>query len=513
MILIVSAGCGIDYAGAAKLRTKLQGATDMTVLAISKSAPAMSDEEVRTLATKMLQTQLNDAGAKVETVALTEGRQRIDLTTSADYKTAFLGIIGFAHVPVQVSSASFTSSMSHEIALVIDNSGSMNASAGGASKMQSAKEAAGKLIDAMMSTQAAASNTKISVIPFTLSVKVGSEYASASWMDRTGASSAHWNTLNLDKSTALSTSPVTSRFDLFSQLNTSWAGCVETRPGVLATTDTAASSGSPDTFFVPMFAPDEPGLAGATLYYPNSPGSWSTEWVYNNSYIDDDENTKCTTKYGASNYVRKEKMLCKYKTPPYYVTSYGRGPNYGCTAKPLLRLTSNKTSLHSAISGMTAEGPTNLLEGFTWGWRTLSPNTPFAEGKAYSVVENRKIIILLTDGMNAWGSENNHNKSQYSSFGFYTDNRIASGVMTATDARMQMDARTLEACTNAKAQGVRVYTVGFSVSSDPIDSDGLNLLRACASSSSMAYVANDSSAIIAVFEEIARNVSSLRIAR
>jgi hypothetical protein len=56
-----------------------------------------------------------------------------------------------------------------------------------------------------------------------------------------------------------------------------------------------------------------------------------------------------------------------------------------------------------------------------------------------------------------------------------------------------MDAKTLQACTNAKAMpnNVTIYTVGLSVSSDPIDAAGLDLLKKCASSPTMAYVAND----------------------
>jgi len=63
----------------------------------------------------------------------------------------------------------------------------------------------------------------------------------------------------------------------------------------------------------------------------------------------------------------------------------------------------------------------------------------------------------------------------------------------------------------AKAQGVAVYTVGFSVASDPIDAGGLDLLKKCATSSDMAYVANDSTQFLAAFDEIARKIGALRL--
>src|SRR5829696_8301210 len=127
--------------------------------------------------------------------------------------------------------------------------------AGGASKMQSAKDAANKLIDTMMGAQQAASKTKFSIVPFTLAVNVDSTYANASWMDTTGQSSIPWQ--NLDK--ANSDWKPASRFAPFLELGIGWAGCVETRPGSWATSDDSLAIATPDSLFVPMFAPDEPG--------------------------------------------------------------------------------------------------------------------------------------------------------------------------------------------------------------------------------------------------------------
>jgi hypothetical protein len=402
-----------------------------------------------------------------------------------------------------------TADNNYEIALVIDNSGSMASSAGGTSKMQSAKDAANKLIDAMLASQQAASKTKFSIVPFTLAVNVGSQYAGASWMDTTGLSSIHWQNLNK----AASDWKPASRLAIFAELGTTWAGCVETRPGVWALTDGSPATATPDSLFVPMFAPDEPGGAGDTSYDPGS-----GTWYYANSYLDDNPKKECKdVKSSAGEYVEAQTKLCKYQNQSSLTTSGGRGPNYNCNAKPLLRLTNDTTALHAAVNGMAANGNTNLLEGFMWGWRTISPNAPFADGKPYKTVDNEKIVILLTDGMNAWSAASNHNKSVYSSFGYYTGGRLTdagkANPANASEARAQMDAKTLTACTNAKAQGVTVYTVGFSVGSDPIDAAGLDLLKKCASSPQMAYVANDSSTIITVFEEIAKSIGGLRLSQ
>jgi hypothetical protein len=347
-------------------------------------------------------------------------------------------------------------------------------------------------------------------VPFTLAVNVGSAYANASWMDTTGQSSIHWQNLNK----ANSDWKPASRFALFSELGVGWAGCVETRPGSWATSDDSPATATPDSLFVPMFAPDEPGDAGNTSYQPDG----STWWSYANSYLNDSPKKECKDiTSNANEYVEAETKLCKYQNQSSLTTSGGRGPNYNCNAKPLLRLTADTTALHGAVNVMAANGNTNLLEGFMWGWRTVSPNAPFTDAKPYKTVDNEKIIIFLTDGMNVWSNAPNHNKSVYSSFGYYTGGRLTdpggANPTTATAARAQMDVKTLSACGNAKAQGVTVYTVGFSVSSDPIDAAGLDLLKKCASSPQMAYVANDSSTIVTVFEEIAKSIGSLRLSQ
>jgi hypothetical protein len=162
---------------------------------------------------------------------------------------------------------------------------------------------------------------------------------------------------------------------------------------------------------------------------------------------------------------------------------------------------------------MTDNGNTNLLEGLVWGWRTLSPNEPFADGRAYTTSGNRKIIVLLTCGMNAWAEAENHNLSVYSAFGYYGKNRLGTGAVDEATARALMDAKTKEACTNAKAAGVSVYTVGFSVSTEPIDAAGLTLLKDCATAPTMAYVANNSSQIVTVFQKIADDLGNLRLTR
>lgn len=509
--LLAFATAAIEYGRMTMERTRIQVSADAVSLALAPRAFGKGEAEILAEANKMLNSLYpNDRFKAVKTptdpVVSADGAE-ITLQVEGPFTPVFK-FLHFPTAPLARTAKAVIDKTQHEIALVIDNSGSMSSSAGGDSKMRSAQRAAIKLIDAMMTSGLSASRTKFSVVPFTLGVKIGSQYRNESWMDRYGASPVHYEP-NFETPPAGSGGRAT-RFDLLDAFGGGWAGCVETRPGAWATNDAAPTTGVPASLFVPMAAPDEPGDSGKSE-------DESRGWTYSNSYLDDNPSPQCNRdRTGSADFVRAQKKLCKYDTDRSLDTSEGRGPNYNCKGQALSRLTSNTTSLRNSINAMTADGNTNLLEGFTWGWRTLSPNLPFADGRAYDAKDNRKIIVLLTDGMNVWNAATNHNRSIYSPMGFYANARLGTPAPTnATEARAQMDAKTLEACNNAKASpnNVIIYTVGFSVSSDPIDSKGLALLKNCASAPEMAYVANDSEAIVNVFISISRSINGLRLAR
>ena len=205
-----------------------------------------------------------------------------------------------------------------------------------------------------------------------------------------------------------------------------------------------------------------------------------------------------------------------------------QGPNYACEPTPMLRLTSSKTTVQSKINSLTPAGNTNILEGLMWGWRSLSPNAPFSDGKSYSwngsnpTKPNKKIIVLMTDGFNTWSTASNPSGSEYSAFGYFSDNRIATNIVDSSTARTAMDAAVATACGNAKAvmdgnnnPVITIYVVAFSIPADPIDAEGLQLLQNCASKDSAGnpyfYQAADSTALIDAFGLIAKSINNLRL--
>jgi Flp pilus assembly protein TadG len=403
-----------------------------------------------------------------------------------------------------------------EVALVLDNTGSMNDRLGsGGSKISALKTASKSLVTTLAAAAARSSDAnavKISVVPFSMTVNVGSTYQNASWI--TGTQPASYG------GDIFATSQ--NRFTLLSNLGLSWGGCVESRPDPYDTQDTGSTSGTGATMFVPFFAPDEPDdnvvpidswnnyLDGRTNYYGDIQNNWLTDTGATNS-TDWFTRQNVVAKYAASN---KSSVISDAKTGTDY------GPNAGCNIASLLRLTNlattaGVTTVNGKLDQMVANGNTNIAMGLMWGWHTLSPNTPFADGAAYSTPKTQKIIVLLTDGDNTNDVYSNPNASIYTGYGYIWQGRLKNSSNVAlttsssgTDRQVAIDSRESKTCTNAKNAGIIIYTIGVGVSTSAKTG-----LQACASSPDKYYDVTASAQLITVFNTIAGSIQNLRISK
>jgi hypothetical protein len=350
---------------------------------------------------------------------------------------------------------------------------------------------------------------KIGVVPFAASVNVGPEQRTSPWIDSTGVSPIHFENFDDD----------VSRFDLYDNIrNDDWEGCVETRPYPLDVLDTAPTPDVPESYFVPMFAPDEPdGQTNTLNNYLNDQldeprgngddngrgrhrgrgrssqgqGAGSGEWDWDTAQMNVDKYFPgVTSKNG-------------------YTMNSHMGPGMMCETTPITPLTNVRADVDRALVKMRAFGMTNIQEGLMWGWRALSPEQPFMQGEPRDNEVNRKIIVLMSDGANTHYGINSPNKSMYSAYGYASNGRLGPPTSSTYTLVARMNERTREACENAKADDVLIYTIAF----DLHNSTTRNLLRDCASSSAMAFTPDDGEELIAAFETIAAELSNLRIAR
>lgn len=206
--------------------------------------------------------------------------------------------------------------------------------------------------------------------------------------------------------------------------------------------------------------------------------------------------------------------------------SGGKGPNQFCTIRPVTQLSQDAPALKAEIEAMSSGGNTNLISGIAWAWKTISPNSPYAQYKTikpYNAPSHEKVIVFMTDGDNTWGTTGNANGSYYSPFGYFWNKRLGKADapgkschnqdVSSSNRTCYMDAMTLKACNAAKAAGIKIYTIGFSTAGQAISSAGQALLEACASTSSNYYLATNANQLNAAFAAIGDSLQGLRISR
>lgn len=574
-----AAGVAIDYSRISSGQASLHAAVDAAALAVAKDPTVGNGSDNASVLAKIkafMDINLDQSKFKSPpTITVREATEdRIIVEGVGCMPMAFAGFTNIIDPCVKARTAVTRPTATNlEIALALDNSGSMR---GG--KMTAAKAAAVDFVNAMFKEAKTADQVKVSLVPFTISVNAGAGMSrNSSNIDRNAASSIHWQ--NILPANTLPPAGVTSRFSLFDQLNENWQGCFEIRPGAFATNDAPPNDSQPDSLFVPMFAPDEPGEMGTNYVSSGllNPNGWQSGWYpVANSYLNDDGsrdidynwlgretssnqaacsnlsqaftlpfNSGNASDWRARNFkYRQTANICRYnlsgtsgvtgdrkrvgaKTGYYGDTEIG--PNYMCVSTPIQRLTDQRQSVLTQISRMEALGATNILEGFMWAWRTLSPNAPFADGRSYtwqqpnSSKRNRKVIVIMSDGDNSWSVvPNSPNQSAYSPMGYYHNARFGAAPSDVTAANLQLNQKTLEACNNAKAirgrdnsDAINVYTIAFSTSDAPISAAGKQLLEDCASmvnGQRQYYPVTSTAQLAEVFKTIAAKIGELKLA-
>lgn len=462
-------GAAVDFHQAMSARSRLADALDAAALAVGAS-PYIDDESAVTLAVDFLNANYPDAtiGQLGQiSVALDHFADTVTVTGESQITTAFLGLIGIETLTVHWETEVARARQTLELAMVLDNTGSMSGS-----KISALRDAAALLTDILFDNADDPDRLRIGLVPFSSTVNVGTQFERAWWLDPDGVSPLHSNNFY----------PAANRWDVIDSMHyESWDGCVEARDMPYDIEDEEPDPARPDTLFVPYFAPDEPSYFSG---YPNS-------------YMSD----------GMGGYDQLARQLNSAKYAG--VNPSGAASNWGCTARPITPLTSNRTTIDTAVSQMIASGTTNIPIGISWGVRILSPQEPFTEGSAWDDDETIKAMVILTDGENVINGRSNINLSDYSGYGYAREGRL--GIVTSSSNALgnALDDRTEAACAYARAQGIRVYTITFQVSS----TSTRDMMRDCATHPSLYFDSPSNEALRDAFELIAGDLTNLRLSR
>jgi Flp pilus assembly protein TadG len=179
-----------------------------------------------------------------------------------------------------------------------------------------------------------------------------------------------------------------------------------------------------------------------------------------------------------------------------HVTTQAQSGAYQCPPNAVVPLSgkSSLSNLQSMVSSMTATGGTAGHIGTAWGWYMLSPNwSPLLPANSkpapYNPSATIKSILLMTDG------EFNVSHLTSAPYGAMID-----------ESYTQFQAL----CASMKAKKVNVFTVGFNLTSG---SRAENELKTCASSASNFFAATNGSELKKAFQEVAAQLTSLRLSR
>jgi Flp pilus assembly protein TadG len=504
----------LDYMGATREQQRQQSAIDAAALAGSHYLGLENEDIDGPEAAKRFFRENMGEASQADVEIMLDGETGT-LKASADnkYLTRLLKAIMPVHLRKDHLNIGVRSTVVKgdrvEVAMALDNSGSMSGT-----KIEALKQAAKDAIGIIFSGSDSADDVKVGLVPFAASVRVGAAYQSENWIYK-GSEAALSHPLFAD-------SEGKSRFDVLADIGRTWGGCVEARPAPYDTNDAIPDADNADTMFAPMFAPDEPddGNAAAAGYGTSD---------YSNNYLSDfggqcptpeqvciswrtrNGQRTCRT-YGPVpiGVVEAQNRSCKYKNATVNTSFEGSavGPNQSCTTPAVTPLSSDRVRLVAEIDKLVANGNTNISEGTAWAWRVLSPTAPFIEGRPYEDRSNKKIMIVMTDGDNMFASRPTHNASVYAAYGYGAQNRLSSTYSSAA-FNSGLNSKTLSVCGNAKEEDITVYTVAFGTE---ISAAGLQLLEDCATSERHAYIASDETALINTFQNIAREISRLRVA-
>jgi Flp pilus assembly protein TadG len=181
----------------------------------------------------------------------------------------------------------------------------------------------------------------------------------------------------------------------------------------------------------------------------------------------------------------------------------------GCPSATIMPLTSNRTTLHSRINGLSVTGSTAGHIGLAWGWYMISPNFgylwPASQPAPYSDETVIKVVILMTDG--------DFNTVHYN--GVIARNSTSGSGSNADHINHDSHngnayAQATQLCNAMKTAGVIVYTVGFAIASTPA---AVSIMQTCATSPAHAYLPDNGTELKQAFRAIAMRVSVLRLSK
>ena len=498
--LFLAAGAAIDFGRVYLIKSELGEALDKAALAVATSKTA-SEDELDEIFQNYFQANFPEDLGEVVGLSREQTDSTVILSATALVETAFLKIATIDTIEVFGTTTVNIQTTGLEVALVLDNTGSMQFG-GPPARIDSLKIAAEDLIDILFGTQDNPDNLAVALVPFVATVNIGND----------------------DFRRQLIRFPE-PQDNLYPPTGDSeWKGCVEARESPNDVDDIFVEGDDIRGEWTPYYWENEPSFR-ISNFNVNNTVCINTWWNESVGPVLPREDRPGPTG-------RPEDDFFDFSTHPNGPGSFNtdtvpkatRGPNKACP-DPIIPLTNNKATLLTAISEMEPwEGNGTMAHlGAAWGWRVLSPEAPFQEGLPYGRSDNNKAIIILTDGQNlitpstnflsacsqgqgSFTAVNARYDSHYTAYGYTSQNRLGFDHSEAA-INAELDQRLADVCTNIKARGITIYTITF----DLDDESTKTLFEECATDATKYFNSPDGETLQASFQAIGAELSNLRI--
>lgn len=227
--LLGATGAAVDYSLANSNRTSMQKAVDATALALAKLMP-LTQAELDAKAWQIFSANIGPVSIPLvpaDVVVTTPTIGKLVIAASGHFQPQLSTVIGITSFPVGARAEVTWGIKKLEIALALDNTGSMSSS----NKMTELKAAAHNLLNTLEQAAKNPGDVKVSIIPFHVHVNVGVANVGAAWLK--------WGTWEDDNRTC--TGSGDNRV-CTPKPHSDWNGCVEDRNQNHDTQDTAPTN-------------------------------------------------------------------------------------------------------------------------------------------------------------------------------------------------------------------------------------------------------------------------------
>jgi Flp pilus assembly protein TadG len=460
-LVVAMAGLAVEIAQAYTIRQRMLLALDAAGLAMGAAPAGATQTDLLAIGQTYFNVNFNrtytNAAAVPVTATFSADMGTIDLHAHTSVPTNFLKVVGYQTIPVDASNQIKRLSKGLELAMVLDNTGSMWSN----NNIQSVRTAATNLVNILFGSNTTHPNLKIGLVPYSVAVNIAPIAAQV-----TGTPSHPLDTGNLNTE--------------------NWKGCVIER------------------------APPN-DIADV----PTSTGGWWTDYWWPTA-IDNNWKAAVRDKNGKITKVAD----INNDTNQLGNGVHGPNIGCPTPILPLTNVKQTLLDAIAAMTAWN-RGGTISSAGMAWGLRMLSPEPPLSEGVAWTDTHWQKAVILMTDGDNLLfdltgtagvNQSDSATTSDWSAYG-RIDSTFAQSVFHTKNlntVKYQLNTKLTSVCNAMKAKNITIYTIIFT---SGITEDTKSIYKNCATDPKNYYYAPTQTDLITSFTVIGRELSNLRVSR